>query len=140
MKKRTWDDNDYVYYCSLLALAVCLAAGGIYMLFLRDHFPLSGCRFYRTLHLYCPACGGTRALRALLRGQLLRCAYYQPALLYGAVVMALYWSCQTWYRLTGRWHSFMKAWKPRWLRIGIWILLGNWLLRNLLLLVFDISM
>lgn len=138
--KHHWDDNDYAYYCSLLALAVLLAAGGVYLTFFSGSRVLSGCRFYRTFHLYCPACGGTRALGALLRGDLLSCAYYYPPLAYAAVLLPLYWVCQTWYRITRRPHRFMGRWDSRWVQLGLWLLLLNWVARNVLLVGFYIPL
>jgi hypothetical protein len=45
-----------------------------------------GCLCVRLFHLYCPACGGTRATLALLRGELLHSLAYNPAIFVGAAV------------------------------------------------------
>ena len=44
----------------------------------------SGCIFQLLLGMYCPGCGGTRALNALLHGQVLRSIWYHPLVPYGA--------------------------------------------------------
>lgn len=44
------------------------------------------CLFHFLTGLYCPGCGGTRAVRLLLRGDLLGSLYYHPLALYGAVL------------------------------------------------------
>ncbi len=36
------------------------------------------CPVYRYLHLYCPGCGSTRALAALLHGRLVEAMHYNP--------------------------------------------------------------
>lgn len=54
------------------------------------------CPVYRYLHLYCPGCGSTRALAALLHGQVIEAMHYNPLfvalvpvlLLFG---MMVYW-------------------------------------------------
>ena len=52
----------------------------------RQGFP---CLFHLTTGLYCPACGGTRAFRALLRGDLAMSLQYHPLVLYMAAVLLI---------------------------------------------------
>lgn len=47
-----------------------------------------GCLCVRLFHFYCPACGGTRATMALLRGDVLASLRYHPAILVGALTTA----------------------------------------------------
>ncbi len=44
-----------------------------------------GCAFKRATGLYCPGCGGTRALCFMLSGELLKSLYYHPSVLYFTV-------------------------------------------------------
>lgn len=48
----------------------------------------SPCLFRSLTGLYCPGCGGTRALRFLLKGDVLRSLWYHPLVGYMAVVVA----------------------------------------------------
>ena len=50
----------------------------------RQGFP---CLFHLLTGLYCPGCGGTRAFRALLAGNLLLSIRYHPLVAYMAVVL-----------------------------------------------------
>lgn len=43
---------------------------------------ISGCRFREIYHLYCPGCGGTRAMIELLHMHLLKSLYYNPLPVY----------------------------------------------------------
>ena len=45
------------------------------------------CLFHLLTGLYCPGCGGTRAFRALLAGNLLLSIRYHPLVAYMAVVL-----------------------------------------------------
>ena len=47
--------------------------------------PYNYCIFKRIVGLYCPGCGGTRALKALLSGDIAASLFYHPAVLYYAV-------------------------------------------------------
>lgn len=47
------------------------------------------CAFHSLTGLYCPGCGGTRAVRELLYGDLRMSFQYHPLVLYGAAVVLL---------------------------------------------------
>lgn len=46
------------------------------------------CLFHLLTGFYCPGCGGTRAIRLLLRGQFLKSMQYHPFVPYAAVAAA----------------------------------------------------
>lgn len=52
------------------------------------HFP---CAFNHVTGYYCPGCGGTRAVNALVHFRLLESLYYHPFVLYSVVVFLLLW-------------------------------------------------
>lgn len=47
--------------------------------------PRMPCVIHDVLHIYCPGCGGTRAIISLLQGRVLESVYYNPAVLIGAI-------------------------------------------------------
>lgn len=49
------------------------------------------CGFKYLFHLYCPGCGGTRAVDALLHGQLLKSFMYHPLVLYIVIFFFSYY-------------------------------------------------
>ena len=53
------------------------------------------CFMYDKWGLYCPGCGGTRALRAFMQGKIILSLYYNPILTYGIVVYACFMISQT---------------------------------------------
>lgn len=59
------------------------------------------CFFHVTTGLYCPGCGGSRAIRALLGGRLLESLYYHPLVLYAAAWYVIFMGSQTLMRVTG---------------------------------------
>lgn len=69
-----------------LFLAVCAA---YFSLALR--YPaVFACAFAQRAHLYCPGCGGSRALFALLRLDILGSLACNPAVLFGGATVAYY--------------------------------------------------
>lgn len=99
---------------------------------------ISSCWIYQNFHVYCPGCGGTRALQALVRGDILRSCYYHPIVLGTLLWAAVYLTSQTIKRLRkGR--GWALAYHPGWV-IAFFVVLGiQWLIKNILLLVFAIS-
>ena len=95
----------------------------------RQGFP---CLFHLMTGLYCPGCGGTRAVRALLRGNLAMSLQYHPLVPYMAAVILLELASL----------GISKATKnPRWylghelgfVYGGVAIILLNWIFKNYML-------
>jgi hypothetical protein len=82
---------------NLAAIGAAIAAIALYRFPSQEHGFYPACPIYRYLHLYCPGCGSTRALSALLHGRLMEALHYNPlfvALLPLLVAFALvaYWN------------------------------------------------
>ena len=52
--------------------------------------PFNKCSMLEYLHIYCPACGGTRAFRAILELDILSALKYNPIVPLGAVLFIAY--------------------------------------------------
>ena len=134
MNKRVTDKEIY----PALWVALLAFAGG----FLLWRYPLgrpniSGCWIWENFHVYCPGCGGTRALTALGRGAVFQSLYYHPAVPIVAGIAALYLTSQTVWRLRGK-SGWTLRYSPRWPAMLLGLLLANCALRNLLWLGFGI--
>lgn len=100
---------------------------------------ISSCWIWKHLHLYCPGCGGTRALIALFHGRFLRALWYHPAFALGVVWWIVYMVSQTIWRLRGH-KGWVLRYSDRWL-IGLVLVAGiNCVVRNLLLVTLGIGM
>lgn len=93
------------------------------------------CLFHLLTGLYCPGCGGTRAVWYLLHGQILKSLQYHPLVLYGALVvaaeLAAYWIAEGRGRVRDVSASFRRY--EREVLIGTVILVLNWILKNYML-------
>jgi uncharacterized protein DUF2752 len=72
---------------NLAALGAIVAAALLYCFPPGKYSFYPACPVYRYLHLYCPGCGSTRALAALLHGHLSEAINYNP--LFVAVLPSL---------------------------------------------------
>ena len=102
----------------------------------RQGFP---CLFHLLTGLYCPGCGGTRAVRAMAAGNLRLSFQYHPLVLYTAAVLTV--------ELLSL--AISKAAKnPRWylghetlfVYIAAGIIVVNWIGKNVLLVFFGIDL
>ncbi|MCI5622398.1 MULTISPECIES: DUF2752 domain-containing protein [Anaerostipes] len=91
---------------------------------------LMPCFFKEVTHLYCPACGGTRAVIALMHLDVKRALFCNPTVVYGAVIVL--W-CIIWIAARQLFQIKIKILKPGlWMLItGIIIFLGFALIRNM---------
>ena len=119
---------------TMMAMTVVTYAVKVLKEYFRQGCP---CLFRSLTGLYCPGCGGTRAVRYLLQGEIGRSLWYHPLVGYMAVVIVLEsgaWAVRTWGRKKGRdgtvrflGHYEMEVY------VGIGIATVNWAVKNLAL-------
>lgn len=137
--KRKKELEEELFYIGLVFSAVGTGVGVVYYFLLRNLLPEFPCPFSALLGIYCPGCGGTRAVAALLQGRLLLSFWYHPLVLYGAVVGGGFMATQGLARLgVGR----MKGWRfHSWYLYGaVLLIVCNFLIKNMLRLVWGITM
>lgn len=81
--------KDFIVVNILVGIAVLLMF--LFMLLQRiEVIPGMPCIIHDVMHIYCPGCGGTRAIFALLHGHVLESVYYNPAVVMGFVLALHY--------------------------------------------------
>lgn len=91
------------------------------------------CLFRVLTGLYCPGCGGTRAVRELLTGHPVRSFLYYPLVPYSAVVALWLLISHLLYRYTGneRYHRELEL---GYVYVGIAVIILNFVIKNVILL------
>jgi hypothetical protein len=120
MKKEPEQDNFFYYagWCVMGLILIYWFVKSVFHFDLVRLIPL--CSFYIGTGYYCPGCGGTRAVLALLRGEILRSLFYHPVVPYAALVAGWFMITQTIERLShGKWKVAMHF-----RMIYVYILLG----------------
>ncbi len=100
--------------------------------------PFPECIFWKNYHIYCPGCGGTRAVTAMLHGNLLKSFFYHPFVPYVFIMNTLFVSSAVLYHLSLFRKRFLLC--PIHFCLGIIILLLQFFIKNILLLVFHMPM
>lgn len=139
-KGRKREDN--LYYAGLLLLGaatVMIPVMRRYLMPMLEKLPWS-CVLYRLLGVYCPGCGGTRAVNALLHGHIITSLWYHPLIVY---CVALYLG----YMISWTFARFRMFGLRRGMKFRVGYLYGmlavvgiNFVLKNVLKFCFDIRM
>lgn len=111
-------------------LLLPLTAG---VLLIYKYLPLTDlpCMLLYSTGIYCPGCGGTRAVWELLQGNILKSLYYHPFVPYCALLYGWFMISHTADRLSHRRFSIGLKFRNAYLYVGLGIILLNWSLRNL---------
>lgn len=114
---------------------ICLVVGiiGIILLLLTDFEIISWypeCEFLKRTGLYCPGCGGTRAVKCLLRGDLVRSFLFHPFVPYCTI---MYFVFMIYVFLKKHFKIFTKCFPVEIvIYIGVGVLLLQWIVKVIL--------
>lgn len=101
---------------------------------------LPPCMLHSTTGLYCPGCGGTRAVYALLEGRLFLSLFYHPLVVYTAFVGGWFMLSQTIERISRGKMRIGMHYRDLYLWLALAIVLVNCLIKNLVLIVGGIAL
>lgn len=134
--------REKYFYIAGIVIALCticfiiLQSMGMLSL---DWFSLP-CTFRHMTGIYCPGCGATRAVKTLFHGHFLECLMYHPFIFYCAFVYF-------WFMFSHSLEIICKKVSPHkkpfvrgisiklyFVYLGVVILLGQWLIKNIILI------
>jgi hypothetical protein len=98
------------------------------------------CFWDRFLHIYCPGCGGTRAIEALVQGDILMSLWYHPLVLYTAVIFSIFMGSQAFARVTKFRYTKGIRFHGWFLYVALGILIVNFISKNLLRSIWHIML
>ena len=128
-----------LFYIGLIFLAAGAGVWAVYHFALGGTVPRMPCFFDKVLGIYCPGCGGTRALTSLVHGRLLEALWYHPLIPYLAVVGGGFMLTQGMERLGIR---QVRGWRYHawYLYAAIGLIVLNFIVKNVLRLFWGIMM
>lgn len=128
MKLKTKD--DYIFVSLLITSIIIIFFVLLYKYIFNNSFSISSCFFYEHLGIYCPGCGCTRAFLSLLNFDFALSLYYNPVVLYCAIIVILYFITQTIDRIFK--HSkYLMPYSNWYGYVGIFIMIAHCVYKNL---------
>lgn len=127
----TMSTEEALYFFGLLALPICLGIAYFVVEWIVPRVPQAECIFWQRFGVYCPGCGGTRAVQAFLHGHFLQSLWYHPLVMYCAVMYLIFMLSHTLEKLHV---PFVKGMKfKEWIMYGMLVVLvANFILKNYL--------
>ncbi len=141
-------EDTYLMRLSRKCYYVCLGLVAAMVLFLLAlkllQIPItelddSPCVWITYFGIYCPGCGGTRAVESLCEGEVLQSFMYHPVVLYTVVVVGVFVASHTLHILT-KGKTKVMLFRPVYLYIMVAIILVQCIVKNVLKFVFLIEL
>ena len=131
-KLRRMDVDECLFLFGNIALIIGLLIGIFVLVYQIPIGSGDNCIFYRYTNLYCVGCGGTRAMLAFFKGNLLVSMKYHAFTTYGMSLYFIYMGSHYLSRLTkGRVKGL--HFRMVYIYIGVALLVGQFILRNIML-------
>ena len=92
------------------------------------------CAFHKITGFYCPGCGGTRAVFSLARGE------FHPIVIYTLIVGGWFLISQSIQRISKNKICIAMHFRPIYIWLALIIVLGNFFIKNALLLFCNIAL
>lgn len=132
------------YIIAFAATTVLLIAAVICFVWLLGHHGFlevreERCYFSSELHLYCPGCGGSRAVLRLLEGDVIASVLSNPFPVYIILLLLRMWGAllyNTFLSRNGKEVTVLYEWEAWGILV---VVLGFFIVRNLLLIFFGID-
>lgn len=133
------DTNFYIIGWSCIGL-IFTYVGMRYMLHidLIDYMP--SCFFYTATGFYCPGCGGTRAVFAFMRGDILKSIFFHPFVPFVLIVGGWFMISQTIQRLSHGKIQIGMHFRMIYVWISLILIAINFLWKNVVLLFTGIAL
>ena len=109
----------------------------LYFSLLKNFIAIPACPIYAHFGFYCPACGGTRAIISILNFDIFSSILYNPIVVYTFFVSTLYLITES---INIYFNKNINLHFKLLLKIGLFILLINFIVKNTLIVLFKYSL
>ena len=101
---------------------------------------LGPCLLHALSGYYCPGCGGTRAVKFLLRGEIVKSFCYHPIVLYAVVLGGWFMISQTIERASRGKVRIGMHFREIYMWLALSIIIVNCLVKNMALLIWNVDL
>lgn len=128
----TIEDHFFLIGCIFPGMILTAAAVSFFCPGFSRNLRIPPCLFHLLTGYYCPGCGGTRAVKALLHGRILLAVYYHPFVPYAAAVYAFFMSTQAIQRISRNKYAVGMHYRNCYVWTATAIIAVNFVLKNIL--------
>lgn len=125
--------RDWTYICVFVATLFIVFSVIFYITYINKIIRIPECIIYKTFGIYCPGCGGTRAVYSLYAGNVLESIYYNPLVLYLVVIDFWYLITEGIAKILKKENKFFAKNIKIYLFLALIILVLNWVIKLLML-------
>ncbi len=134
-------EETALFYTGWALVALCCCIWGLFQIVPPSFLSLfPSCVIRRIFGIYCPGCGGTRAVAAFLKGDFATSFLCHPLVPYTAVVGGWFLASQTIERISRHKIKIGMRYRDGYLWASLVILIANFLIKNLLLILCRIDL
>lgn len=124
-------DNS-VFISILITYILIITLVIVYFSFLQNFIQIPSCPIYTHLGFFCPACGGTRAVISLLHFDIISSILFNPIVIYTIIFSTLYLITES---INIIFNKKINIHAKLLLKLGVFILFANCILKNIILLL-----
>lgn len=133
-------NRDYAYVISLVVGGILAASLIFFLIAGKQLIQLPACIIYEKTGFYCPGCGGTRSVLALLQGDFLKSLWYHPVVLYTVILYLTYLCTETGERVFSVKRRIPDHFWKNSIYSGLLLLAAHMIVRNILKFGFQIPL
>lgn len=126
--KKKFSEDDFYFKLGIIAPFVLAM---FYLAISKISWMKDLCIIRKNTGYYCPGCGGSRAVQALFRGDILACLFYYPAFIYIFIFYVFFMGSNILERITKGKIKGLRI-KNIYMFILLAIVLINWIVKNIL--------
>lgn len=115
-------------------IIVAVVVGKIFTISLSS--VVSPCLFHSWFGLYCPGCGGTRAVISLFKGQILSSLIFHPVVPYAAGIYVWYMGSNTIQLISKGKYKIGIKYNDLYLWLALWIIIISCIIKNVVYIVW----
>ena len=137
--KRSELENQ-IFNLGIIFLIVVVGVLVILFNIILPNYEVPTCMWNKLLGIYCPGCGGTRSFIALMKGEILLSLWYHPLVIYSVAIYGAFMISHGFAKITK--YRYIKGipFYPWYLYLAIFIIVINVIIKNILLIRWNITL
>ncbi len=132
--------ENQIFNLGIIFLIVVVGVLVILFNIILPNYEVPTCMWNKLLGIYCPGCGGTRSFIALMKGEILLSLWYHPLVIYSVAIYGAFMISHGFAKITK--YRYIKGipFYPWYLYLAIFIIVINVIIKNILLIRWNITL